>query len=164
MSAPDSEKELHRSVKELEKKLEFKFRTVYNLKTAVTRKSYKQEYPSLDRCDNERLEFLGDSVLKLIMSEHLYLKTDYSEGDMTKKRNQMESNEILAEMAEHIGIKEHVLIGRAESMNPNIDYSGILANTFEAIIGAMYIDKGYDKTRDFFKNKMLWTLVDLKLG
>lgn len=164
MDLPESEKKLDRSAKDLEKKLEFKFKTRYHLKTALTCKSYKQEYSDIDRSDNERLEFLGDSVMKLIMGEHLYHKTDNPVGDMTKKRSQMESNEILSKMAAHIGILEHVLIGNSEHLNPNRDDQRILANTFEAIIGAMYIDQGYDATREFFKNKMLWTLVDMNLG
>jgi len=164
MVLPDSEKQLDKNAKKLEKKLEFEFKTRYHLKTALTCKSYKQEHPEIDRSDNERLEFLGDSVMKLIMGEHLYYKTDNVVGDMTKKRSQMESNESLAKMAAHIGILEHILIGNSERLNPNRDDQRILANTFEAIIGAMYIDQGYENTRDFFKNKMLWTLVDLNLG
>jgi len=163
MARIEPETQLHRSVKELEKKLDFSFRTDYNLKTALTRRSYKLENPSIDRSDNERLEFLGDGVLKMIISDHLFNKTDYSEAEMTRRRIEIEKNETLAKIAEHIGIMDHILMGDGEKKNSEQNNAKILANTFEAIIGAMYVDSGFEKTKDFFMNKIMWTLVDLKL-
>ena len=163
MVRPEYETQLHRSVKELEKKLDFTFCKEHHLITALTRRSYRLENPSIDRDDNERLEFLGDGVLKMIISDYLYNKTDYSEAEMTRRRIEIEKNETLAKIAERIGIMEHILMGEGEKKNSEQNNSKILANTFEAIIGAMYIDSGFEKTKDFFRNKMMWTLVDLKL-
>ena len=159
----EAESQLHRSVKQLEKKLDFQFRVDYHLKTALTRKSYKKENPSIDRSDNERLEFIGDGVLKMIISDHLFFKTKYSEAEMSIRRSEIEKNETLAKMADHIGIMEHILMGEGEKKNSEQNNSKILANTFEAIIGAMYVDGGFEKTKEFFRTKIMWTLVDLNL-
>jgi len=148
MPRPESEKTLKTNVKELQKKLGIKFQVDYRLIMALTRRSYKNQYPDLDRDDNERLEFLGDSVLKLLLSEHLYHNSNDPEGGMTILRSKLEKNDTLAKIAKNIGLKDHILMTEGEKKLEGAGENKILADTLEAIIGAIFIDQGLDKTQN----------------
>jgi len=95
MAQIESERTLSRNVKELQNKLKVSFKRDYTLKIALTRRSYKNEHKDVERDDNERLEFLGDSVLKLLISEHLYHNSKDPEGEMTILRSKIEKTILL---------------------------------------------------------------------
>jgi len=163
MVRQESEETVLEQIKKLENKLNFNFKKVTQVKIAITRVSYKNEYPDIDREDNERMEFLGDSVLKMILSEHLYNQHDDPEGKMTEIRSTIEKNVTLALIARKLGIKDQILTSVGERTLVEPEDNNILADTLEAIIGAMYLDSGYDATRKFVKDKMLMTLLHSKL-
>jgi ribonuclease-3 len=161
MARIESERTLKSNVKKLQKKLGVNFRVDYTLMTALTRRSYKNEHKDVEREDNERLEFLGDSVLKLLISEHLYHKSKDPEGEMTILRSKIEKNDTLASIAKKIGLKEHILMTEGERKIAGDGEKKILADTLEAIIGAIYIDQGLEKTREFLKETMFWNLIQI---
>lgn len=161
MDLIESERTLGRNVKELQNKLKVKFKRDYTLKIALTRRSYKNEHKDIDRDDNERLEFLGDSVLKLLISEHLYHNLKDPEGEMTILRSKIEKNDTLALIAEKMGLKEHILMTIGERKVTGEGEKKILADTLEAVIGAIYIDQGLENTRDFLKETMFWNLIQV---
>ena len=146
-------------MKELQKKLKVNLRRDHTLKMALTRRSYKNEHKDVERDDNERLEFLGDSVLKLIISEHLYHNSKDPEGEMTILRSKIEKNDTLALIAEKIGLKEHILMTGGERKVTGDGEKKILADTLEAVIGAIYIDQGLEKTKNFLKETLFWNLI-----
>lgn len=163
MVRQESEEAVLEQIKELEKKLDFIFKKVTQIKIAITRTAYKNEYPDITRDDNERMEFLGDSVLKMILSEHLYNQHDDPEGKMTEIRSTIEKNVTLGLIARKLGIKNQILMSVGESALMEPEDNSLLADTLEAIIGAMYLDSGYEATRKFVKEKMLMTLLHSKL-
>ena len=150
-----------KNVKELQKKLGIDFRVGYTLLKAITRRSYKNEHKEIDRDDNERLEFLGDGVLKLVLCDHLYQNSDDLEGQMTKMRIALENNATLASIAKKMGIKEHILMTESEKKLTGEGENKILADTLEAIIGAIYLDQGLEETKKFVREKMFWNLLQI---
>jgi len=161
MALIESERSLGRNVKELQKKLRVNFSRDYTLKIALTRRSYKNEHKDIERDDNERLEFLGDSVLKLLISEHLYHNSKDPEGEMTTLRSKIEKQDTLASIAKHIGLKEHILMSEGEKKLTGVGENKILADSLEAVIGAIFLDQGLDNTRDFFKETIFWNLIQV---
>ena len=110
--------------------------------TAVTHSSYTNENPSYP--DYERLEFLGDAVLEIIISDYLYKERKYEEGIMTKMRASYVCEEACATYAKEMGLDEDIKVGSGEEVNQTI-----LADVFEAFVAALYLDQGYDFTKDF---------------
>ena len=157
----ESEKTLKSNVKKLQKKLGVKFNVDYKLMTALTRRSYKNEHKDIDREDNERMEFLGDCVLKLLISEHLYHNSKDLEGEMTILRSKIEKNATLASIAKKIGLKEHILMSEGEKKMIGDGENKLLADTLEAIIGAIYLDQGLENTRKFLKETLFWNLIQV---
>ncbi len=133
-------------IKELQKKLDYKFKNTGLLKTALTHKSYvKRKNDS-----NERLEFLGDAVLELIITEYLidkYSNTD--EGKLSKIRAASVNTQALSFVAEKLGIYKYIYVGKSEKREGIIYNKSILENTFEAIVGAIYLDGGFEKAKRF---------------
>ncbi len=131
----------------LEKRLNYYFKNRNFLKTALTHSSYANENrPDLVE-NNERLEFLGDAVLNLIVSKYLYNKyPDYPEGELTKIRAKVVCESSLAYVAKEINIGKYILLGKGEESTGGRERESILADTTEAIIGAVYIDSDYETT------------------
>jgi len=116
-------------------------------KIALSHSSYSNEN-NLE--SNERLEFLGDSILQLLMSEHLYNNDNQDEGNMTKKRAHLVRKEALVHYAKKIELANYILLGKGEvPKGPN---SSIIADAFEAFMGALYLDQGYETVKSFFKS------------
>jgi ribonuclease-3 len=112
------------------------------LERALTHRSYAYEHGGLPT--NERLEFLGDSVLGVVVTEALYLThPDLSEGRLAKLRAAVVNARALAEVARALGLGEHIMLGRGEESTGGRDKSSILSDTVEAVIGAVYLDKGF---------------------
>lgn len=107
------------------------------------------ETEEIDRADNERLEFLGDAVLGLVIAEDLYIRhPDWQEGELTRMRAQLVSRKHMAEVATAIGLGQHLRLGRGEERSGGRRKSTLLANAMEAVIAALYIDAGSKNTRD----------------
>lgn len=138
-----------RKISELEEKLGVKFYDPSILETAVTHSSYANE----NKCVcNERLEFLGDAVLELCMSKFLYNKYSLNEGDMTKKRAQSVREEALFIYANHIELPSFMKFGNGEEQSGGRGRQAIIADAFEAVLGACFLEFGFDKTYDIFSH------------
>ncbi len=117
------------------------------LQTALTHSSYANEKGNTEY--NERLEFLGDSVLSIVVSEFLYKREDMSEGEMSKTRAGLVCERSLAESAERINLGEYLFLGKGEETTNGRERPSVLADATEALIAALYLDAGFDKARDF---------------
>ena len=120
------------------------------LKQAFTHRSYINENRSIKLEHNERLEFLGDAVLELVITDYLYgsLK-DSNEGELTSLRSALVNADTCSLVAQALGVNEFLLLSRGESKDTGRARQYILANTLEALIGALYLDQGYQVTKDF---------------
>lgn len=146
----------------LEKKLGLKFKNKDLLKQAFAHRSYLNENPDFKLEHNERLEFLGDAVMELIVTEHLY--KDYpekTEGDLTNWRAALVNAKMLTNVAEELGFNDFLLLSRGESKELGKARAYILANTFEALLGAAYLDSGYKPCDEFIKKYLLRRLADI---
>lgn len=146
---------------ELEKKLKIKFNNLDYLKEALTHRSYLNENRSWPYHNNERLEFLGDAVLEMVVSDFLYKNyPDFEEGELTALRAKLSNTQSLLEAANKLELNKYLLLskGEAKSLNPN---SHLLANAFEAIIGAIYLDQGYKKAQEFIREYILSKTEDI---
>lgn len=150
----------------LAKKIGIKFNNVELLQQAVTHRSYLNENRSYELNHNERLEFLGDAVLELIITEHLYNNYPNPEGELTSWRSALVNGEMLAKVSQEIGVEKYLLMSRGEAKDTGRARQYLLANAMEAIIGATYLDQGYETAKDFvLKNvaKELPKILDNKL-
>ena len=117
------------------------------LTVALTHSSYANEH---GHCENyERLEFLGDAVLEVVVSEYLFLNTNYKEGQMTKLRASYVCEKALATYSKKIGIDKEIKLGHGQINNLN---DTIIADVFEAIIGAIYLDQGFDTAKKYIED------------
>ena len=133
----------------LETRIQYKFRNALLLAEALTHPSLGHE-TQRRHFDNQRLEFLGDAVLQLIFTEHLFhLFPTLSEGHLTKMRSRLVSREGLQVHAVSIGLGTYLMMGRGEEANGGRKRASALADAFEALIGAMFLDGGITPTRDF---------------
>lgn len=138
------------NIEELEKIVGVTFDNKINLLTAVTHRSYLNEHRGIKQDHNERYEFLGDAVLELVVTDFLFHKYPHKpEGELTAIRAALVNTISLADAATHMHINEYLLLSKGEAKDVGRARQYILANTFESIIGAIYIDKGYETARDF---------------
>ncbi|MEK7154669.1 MAG: ribonuclease III [Patescibacteria group bacterium] len=115
---------------------------------AFVHRSYVNEHPG--KQSNERLEFLGDSVLSLVISNRLYkLFPDLPEGQLTARRSYLVQTTTLAERAKDLGLDKHLLLSAGEEQSGGRTNTGLLANTFEAVLGAMYLDDGLSACEEY---------------
>jgi len=136
----------------LEQKLGINFKNKDLLKEALTHRSYLNENPSWGTHfmspHNERLEFLGDAVLELAVTEILFNKFfQYPEGQLTSLRAALVNYQIMAEIAKNLGFDEFILLSRGEAKDTGRARKVILANAMEAVIGAVYLDAGYQEAK-----------------
>ncbi len=132
-------------LQEVEDKLGTAFSSPALLDQALTHSSYVNEENRKDVCDNERLEFLGDAVLKLVISSYIFKRyPDYSEGDMTKMRAAVVSDLSLSEISKNLGLGQYLLLGKNERSSGGERKKSNLANALEAVIAAIYLDHGID--------------------
>lgn len=130
------------------------------LRRAFTHRSYLNENRGAESSHNERLEFLGDAVLELSVTEYLFEKyPDSNEGDLTAYRASLVNAITLSEAAQKINVNDFLLLSKGEAKDTGKARQYILANTIEAIIGAIYLDQGYD-TAKYFISKNLFHLID----
>ncbi len=130
------------------------------LRTAFTHRSYLNENRRSGMEHNERLEFLGDAVLELIVTEYLYAKyPDKTEGDLTSYRSALVNANTLSGVAEGLGMNDCLLLSRGEAKDTGRARQVILANTIEAFLGALYLDQGYEAAKRFVSAN-LFSLTD----
>lgn len=140
-------------MRELEEYFGLDFDNKDLLKRALTHSSYANE----NNCEsNERLEYVGDAVLDLLMGEYLFKKyPEYREGDLTKKRAKNVCESALVEYAKACDLKKYLLLGKGEEKSGGRDRVALQADAFEALIGAVYMDKGLKETRKIFEKVVI---------
>lgn len=146
----------------LEEKIGYRFADKSLLNTALTHSSYANEQKNGTCADYERLEFLGDAVLEMVSSDHLFHKNpDMPEGKLTKLRASLVCEPALARCARDIDLQEFIRLGKGEEHTGGRDRDSIISDVMEALIGAVYLDGGIDRARELiFK----FVLEDLKDG
>lgn len=140
----------------LETKIAINFKNPSLLKNAFVHRSYLNEKKDFAGISNERLEFLGDSVLSLVVSRFLYeTLPQSSEGNLTKLRASLVRTETLGKIAQSLSLGNYLLLSKGEEETGGRQNSSILANTFEALIGAIYIDQGLPKAQSLIEKTIL---------
>lgn len=135
--------------------LKVNFKDTTLLLTAVTHRSYLNEHRDATWEHNERLEFLGDAVLELVVTDFLFNKyPEKPEGDLTAIRAALVNTTSLSTASEKLGVNTYLLMSKGESKDEGRARQYILANVFEACVGAMYLDQGYDTARDFIASQL----------
>jgi ribonuclease III len=151
--------------KKLEEKIDIKFKSHDLLKVAFIHRSYLNEHKDTKLEHNERLEFLGDAVLELIVTEYLYLNFPNPEGELTNWRSALVKGEMLAKIARQLNIGEYLQLSHGEEKSGGREKDYLLANTFEALIGVIYLELGYEKAKKFVTEFLLVNLDEiLKTG
>src|SRR3989344_5365941 len=147
---------------ELEQKIRIQFRNKDLLLTALTHRSYLNENTSWHYDHNERLEFLGDAVLELVVTEYLYLNYPNPEGEMTNWRAALVNGQQLANIAAKLFVDDFLYMSRGERKDRDSKARRyILANAMEAIIGAMYLDRGWYVAKEFVTRAVLSLLPEI---
>jgi len=137
---------------EFQKKTGLAFKDLGLLKQAFIHRSYINENKQSGLSHNERLEFLGDAVLELVITDFLYHKyTEKSEGDLTAYRSSLVNADTCADIATKLGMGEYLMLSKGESKDTGRARQYILANALEALIGAIYLDQGLEKAKDFIE-------------
>lgn len=136
-------------INKLEATLHISFRNSALLQQALVHRSYLNENPDFNLPSNERMEYLGDSILSAVVAEKLYKDyPDLSEGDMTKLRSALVRRETLARIANHLKLDGYLYLGHGEETSGGRAKQSILADALEAVIGAVFLDQGFDTCRD----------------
>ena len=136
-------------------KLGFEFHDINLLITALTHRSYINEHKNAKIEHNERLEFLGDAVLELVSSDFLFRNYNEPEGIMTAWRSALVRTESIGAAGEELGYEPLVRLSHGEKMDSDRAHAVILADCFEAVIGAIYLDQGYDEAKKFIEKHIL---------
>ena len=137
-------------IKDLEEAIGYRFQNITLLQNALTHSSYANERWHNSLLSNERLEFLGDSVLGMVVAEHLYKQfPDRPEGELTKMRADMVCETSLAAIAEKIGLGQHLLLGHGEDRLGGRNRASILADAVESVIAASFLDGGMAAAKSF---------------
>jgi ribonuclease-3 len=143
----------------LENQIKVQFKNRDLLQSALTHRSYLNENRKWPLAHNERLEFLGDAVLELITTEYLYRNYPNPEGELTNFRSALVNYKMLSEIAAKLGLDSFILLSKGESKDMGRARQVILANAFEALIGAIYLDAGFESARKFV-NEFVITHLD----
>ncbi|MAF13548.1 MAG: ribonuclease III [Parcubacteria group bacterium] len=140
----------------LEKKLKVNFKNKDLLKQAFVHRSYINENSGFKLGHNERLEFLGDAVLELVTTEHLYSNYPNPEGELTNWRASIVNSQMLAKLARKINLEDYLYLSKGEAKDTNGKARNyILANTYEALIGAIHLDGGYKQASKFINENLI---------
>jgi ribonuclease III len=132
------------------------------LERAFIHRSYINENPRSGREHNERLEFLGDAVIELIVTDYLFRQYQtHTEGELTAYRSSLVNAVIMAEVAHELGMNDYLLLSKGEQKDTGRARQTILANTYESFVGALYMDQGYDVCKTFILNTLVPRLEDI---
>jgi len=141
---------------DFEEKTKIIFKDKNLIKQAFIHRSYINENPNIGLSHNERLEFLGDAVVELVVTDFLYKKyKDYDEGELTALRSALVNAVIISDVASRLGMNDFLLLSKGEAKDTGKARQYILANTYEAYVGAVYLDQGYDKALGFITETLL---------
>lgn len=153
-----------RNIEQLEKRIGYSFKDSALIKNAVTHSSYVKEHDKREK-SNERLEFLGDAFFDAIIGEELYKSfPDKEEGFLSRTRATLVCEKSLAKEAKRLGVGEYLLLGNGETHNGGRDRESILADTMEAILGAVYLDGGFDAVKRVVLSVFGHAIEDVKHG
>ncbi len=142
--------EIEVNLEKVQKLLGSVFDDKMHLLTAITHRSYLNENRDATQDHNERLEFLGDAVLELVITDFLFQKyPEKPEGELTAVRAALVNTVSLADASTKLGVNEYLLMSKGEAEDTGRARQYILANVFEALIGALYMDQGYDAAKEF---------------
>ena len=145
----------YKSAADFAASINLKFQDITLLERAFTHRSYVNENRSAGIKHNERLEFLGDAVLELVITEYLFAKyPNKPEGELTAVRSALVNTVSISEAASDLNMNDYLRLSRGESKDTGRARQYILANTFEAVIGAIYLDQGYSAARIFIGNSL----------
>ena len=142
------------SLKQFLEKNDIKYNNEQLLLTALTHRSYLNEHHNIKE-HNERLEFLGDAVLELVVTEYIYKKYSNPEGDLTNWRSALVKTETISEVARDLDVEQYILMSRGEAKSLGRSRQLILANAFEAIVGSIYIDQGLEEVQKFIQKNLI---------
>jgi ribonuclease-3 len=145
----------------LEKILDVEFKNDELYREAFTHRSYLNEHKKHQINHNERLEFLGDAVLELVVTDYLFRNFDNQEGEMTAWRSALVKTESLAEVAERLELGQYLMMSRGEAKSGGRTRQALQANMIEAIIGAIYLDHGYDAAAKFIADHIISQLTSI---
>lgn len=148
-----------KNITDLAKILDISFNNIDILKQAVVHRSFLNENRNFDLEHNERLEFLGDAVLELVVTEYLYLKYKNPEGELTNWRASLVNSQMLAAISSKLKVNDFLYLSKGEAKDEATKArQSILANALEAIIGAIYLDKGWDESKKFIEKHVITEL------
>ncbi len=151
-------------LKKLEETVGYQFKDKNLLLLALTHSSYANEHKRKSKTNNERLEFLGDAVLELVISDYLFREyTGKDEGKLTKLRSSLVCEYTLAICARDISLGEYLLLSKGEEITGGRERDSILSDAFEALIGAIYLDGGLEKASCFIHKNLLKDVEDKTL-
>ncbi|MEX2043563.1 MAG: ribonuclease III [Patescibacteria group bacterium] len=142
----------------LQKTLGVRFKDADLFRSALVHRSYLNENRDFSLPHNERLEFLGDAVLELVVTDHLYRTYDQPEGELTSLRSALVRTEHLAKVAGGLGLGQALLMSKGEEKSGGRERPALLANVCEAVIGAIYLDQGYDTVNRFIHHRIISAL------
>lgn len=147
---------MQKNIRELAQTLGIAYKADGHLEQAVVHRSYLNEHPDFPLAHNERLEFLGDAVLELVVTEYLYNNYPNPEGELTTWRSSLVNGDSLSVLAQQLGVEPYLYLSRGEEKDANSKARRyILANAMEAIIGAIYLDSGWDASKEFITKHIL---------
>ncbi|HAJ44487.1 MAG: Ribonuclease 3 [Parcubacteria group bacterium GW2011_GWC1_43_61] len=153
---------MDKDFKKLKENLEIKFKDENLLKQAFVHRSYLNENPAFELGHNERLEYLGDAVLELAVTDYLYKNYPaLAEGEMTNLRAALVNSQMLSQIADRLGFNDFLYLSKGESKELGRGRQYILANTFEAFIGALYLDQSYGASEKFIIHNLIPELKDI---
>ncbi|MBN2306579.1 ribonuclease III [Candidatus Peregrinibacteria bacterium] len=147
--------------KKLEEQIGIKFKDYHMLRNAFVHRSYLNEHRDSQYESNERLEFLGDAVLELAVTEYLYERYPNPEGELTNWRSALVKGEMLAKIATQLQLGEYLFLSHGEEKSGGREKDYLLANTFEALIGVIYLELGYEMAKAFIEKFLLVRLEDI---
>jgi ribonuclease-3 len=148
-------------VESINQELNLDFSNQELIQTAFTHRSYLNEHPKYTNPSNERLEFLGDAILQFLSSKHLYNKfSELPEGDLTNLRASIVKTTSLAEEAKKLNFGNHLLLSKGEESTGGREREYLLANTFEAFLGALFLEKGIEACDEFLNTYLFYKLED----
>ena len=150
-----------KNISKLEEKIGVVFKNKDLLRQALVHRSYLNEHREFKLDNNERLEFLGDAVLELVSTEYLYNKFPNPEGELTNFRAALVNGKMLAKISGELGLGDYLMMSKGETKDLGKARQYLLANTLEAVIGALYLDQGYRKSKKFISDNVLCKMKDV---
>ncbi|MFH1187906.1 MAG: ribonuclease III [bacterium] len=145
-----------KNIEELESIIKVEFKNKDLLTQAMIHRSFLNEHPAFHLGHNERMEFLGDAVLELVVTEYLYNNYQNPEGELTNWRASLVNGAMLATASKELEIEEFLFLSKGETQDKNSKARNyILANAFEALVGAIYLDQGWEASKEFISRILI---------